>query len=497
MEKCTWSKDATKEQQFRVLPKHSQSNKQDYHYGITSVDMKDRRLGKQIVNLQQKIRQSNIAGFLSVSTGILLVASAGGWDISNHLLNKPESFFSPPHAALYSGVALVIIGTILIYQCRARFRDQESNSKDHSRQRMKAVVNASSLSSLQLSVKLIYLGTTMLVSSGPFDYMWHTAFGPDGLLSPPHALLTVGMAFCSTGALIGILSSRRSLANDNKNSVASFQISKIKGIIINDSTIPDNSRKRKISASSPYRPAYHPVFVIIGIMPVWLTLSGLIHMATLPFSDTPFFNFNLNPIVAVVIATICFPFLVSFILFSSFRLCVRQDDNLISGPRSVKIIKEMPFGILTIIGITFIFVNILTSILPNEYLIPTLPFYMINILPLVAADMLLVKGSVINHNQNSNNKRENKHANYLAGAILGLGFFTFYFPLITHTYNEALPNSEPVWPSLTGLIYFDMIEKISVFLIAPAVIMGICGVVISSYILDRKETQKITMPELT
>src|SRR5918998_2780409 len=132
---------------------------------LQSVEMKDSRLGKQIVNLQQKIRQSNITGFLSVSTGILLVAAAGGWDITNHLLNKPESFFSPPHAALYSGVALVIIGAILIYQCRARFRDQESNSKDHSRQRMKAVVNASSpLSSLQLSVKLIYLGTAMLVS---------------------------------------------------------------------------------------------------------------------------------------------------------------------------------------------------------------------------------------------------------------------------------------------------------------------------------------------
>jgi hypothetical protein len=460
--------------------------------------MKDSRLGKeQIVNLQQMIRQSNIAGFLSVSTGILLVSAAGGWDITNHLLNKPESFFSPPHAVLYSGVGLAIMGTILIYKCRASFRDQESNNKDNRKQRMKAVVNASSLSSLQLSVKLIYLGITMLVSAGPFDYIWHSAFGLDGLLSPPHTLLTVGMAFCSTGALIGILSSSRILVNDNKNSVASFEISKIKGIIINDSTIQDNSRNRRISASSPYHRAYHPVFVIIGILPVWLTLSGLIHMATLPFSDTLFFNFNLNPIVAVVIATICFPFLVSFILFSSFRLCVRQDDNLIPGPESVKISKDMPFGILTITGMAFIVVNILTSILPNEYLISTLPFYMINILPLVAADMLLVKGSAINHNQNSSDKKENKHANYLAGAILGLGFFTIYFPLITHTYNEALPNSEPVWPSLTGLIYFDMIEKISVFLIAPAIIMGICGVVISSHILDRKETQEITMPELT
>ncbi|MGE5635163.1 MAG: hypothetical protein ACM3VV_08005, partial [Deltaproteobacteria bacterium] len=49
-----------------------------------------------------------LVGCILVSTGILLAESGGSWDITNHLLNKPETFFSPPHAILYSGIALAL-----------------------------------------------------------------------------------------------------------------------------------------------------------------------------------------------------------------------------------------------------------------------------------------------------------------------------------------------------------------------------------------------------
>jgi hypothetical protein len=129
-------------------------------------------------------------------------------------------------------------------------------------------------------------------------------------------------------------------------------------------------------------------------------------------------------------------------------------------------------------------------------LIPTLPFYITNILPLVGADLLLSKGPIFKQNHNSAGKRNNKVVNYLAGAILGLSFFTLYFPLITHTYNEALPNAGPVWPSLTSSIYFELIKEISLFTLAPAVIMGIFGVVIASSILDPKERRKVMVQDL-
>ncbi|MGA7692746.1 MAG: hypothetical protein WCA61_10595, partial [Nitrososphaeraceae archaeon] len=47
------------------------------------------------------------------------------------------------------------------------------------------------------------------------------------------------------------------------------------------------------------------------------------------------------------------------------------------------------FGILSLTGAAFIVINIATSIIPNEHLVPTIPFYVLNILPIIAADILL------------------------------------------------------------------------------------------------------------
>ena len=471
---------------------------------LYGAEMKNTWVGKeQFVNLQEKIRQNSIVGFLLVSAGILLATSAGGWDITNHLLNKAESFFSPPHAALYSGVGLVIIGAILIYIGRSIIRGRKSRNTTHHTQRLKAViqaVSASYSSSPPLSVKLVYLGVILLVSAGPFDFAWHSTFGLDGLLSPPHAVLTIGMTLCSIGSFLGILSTSKDMVYGTKSNGRDINAKKNNGYVTNNLTLSENSRIREIFTTRLYNKSLRPAFVIMGILPVWLTISGLIHMATLPFSDTPFFNFNPDPIVAIVIATICFPFLIAIILLSSSRLCGNESANLITGHKSVTSWKNnnkgIPFGMLSVTGLAFIVVNILTSILPNEYLIPTLPFYILNILPILAADILLSKGSLHNRNHNFSKQRENWMANYLAGAILGLAFFTLYFPLITHTYNEALPNPGPVWPSLTITIYFKMIDEVSVFIIAPAMIMGIFGVVVASRLLDRKERRKITTTEL-
>jgi len=55
-----------------------------------------------------------LLGSILVSFGILLAAGGGSWDITNHLLNRPETFFAPPHAILYSGVASAVAGAVLL-----------------------------------------------------------------------------------------------------------------------------------------------------------------------------------------------------------------------------------------------------------------------------------------------------------------------------------------------------------------------------------------------
>ncbi|MGA9927907.1 MAG: hypothetical protein WBP96_04825, partial [Nitrososphaeraceae archaeon] len=52
-----------------------------------------------------------------------------------------------------------------------------------------------------------------------------------------------------------------------------------------------------------------------------------------------------------------------------------------------------------------------------------------------------------------------------------------YYPLDTHTYNEILVNPQPVWPSLTSSIYFEVMNKIYPLVALPSITMGILGAV--------------------
>ncbi|MDQ3971755.1 MAG: hypothetical protein M3227_08710, partial [Thermoproteota archaeon] len=67
-----------------------------------------------MLHFNEKAKRNPITGYILVSLGVLLSASSGSWDITNHLLNKPETFFSPPHAGLYIGVAIVLSGSIMV-----------------------------------------------------------------------------------------------------------------------------------------------------------------------------------------------------------------------------------------------------------------------------------------------------------------------------------------------------------------------------------------------
>ncbi len=245
------------------------------------------------------------AGYVLVSLGMLLAAAGGSWDITNHLLNKPETFFAPPHAVLYSGVASAVVGTALVF----------SASK-----------SGAAAGKMIWPMKLVIAGVVMLISAAPVDFGWHSAFGLDGLLSPPHFVLVSGMVVGSAGALAGL----------------------------------SQSTKRVPS-----------VLIIIAILPIWLAASGMIDMFSLPFSETEHFNFNPHPTLGVVVATLAFPFLISACLICSSAL---------AGKR---------FGVLSMAGAAFIVIGVLTSIIPNSALTSTIPFYISSIIPIVAADALL------------------------------------------------------------------------------------------------------------
>jgi hypothetical protein len=384
-----------------------------------------------------------------VSLGILLTASSGSWDITNHLLNRPETFFSPPHAGLYSGVVLILFGSLMTYHYHWRSSkiSDNNNIRKH----------------LPTYLRLLLVGIVMLISAGPLDFAWHTAFGLDGLLSPPHAVLTIGMVLCSIGAFLGLTSKnnyygtmRTKTDVERMEKEDSYSTTKMRNGRSNDTTI----HYKRFS-----------LYMIVSITAIWITVSGIIHMVSLPFSDTDFFKFNPNPILAGLIATLCFPFLVSFVLFTSWIITKK-------------------FGVLSATGMIFIFINLVTTILPNENLVPTIPFYLINLIPIVVIDALLSLPSLRIPSSSSSSsislsQTRKKIVNVLAGTVLGLTFFMLYFPLITHTYNEVSINPQSVWPSVTASIYFEMIDEMYPLLVISSMAAGVLGVVISSKLIGQ------------
>ena len=337
-----------------------------------------------------------LIGSIFTSFGILLVTVGGSWDITNHLLSKPESFFSPPHALMYSGVAISLIGVVLSFvgwRNLQKFKD-----------------------SYFLSLKIKLIGIGLLTGAGPLDFIWHSYFGLDGLLSPPHFTLITGMFLCSVGGMIGI------------------------------------SRYLKFHNSQPAV----KYLLILAVIPVWLSASGIISSLSLPFSSTDFFEFNPEPTIAFTIASLAYPFLISLSLTLIFRLSSYQ------------------FGMLSILGGLFLVIYSSTAIVPNFAMFDTIQFYSLNLIPFVISDIFLK----INRS---------KLSRFFVGGLLGSVFYMIYYPYVMYTYNEILLG-KLVSPSLIYFVYFELIQTVLIYTLIPAIIMGILGVIISG-----KLSKKIMM----
>ena len=335
-----------------------------------------------------------LIGSILTSLGILLVTVGGSWDITNHLLSKPETFFSLPHALMYSGVTVTLIGVVLSFvgwQNLQKFKN-----------------------SYFLSLKIKLIGIGLLTGAGPFDFIWHSYFGLDGLLSPPHFILITGMFLCSVGGMIGI---SRYLKFHNSKSISRY-------------------------------------LLILAVIPVWLSASGIISSLSLPFSSTDFFQFNPEPTFAFIVASLAYPFLISLSLFLIFRLSHYQ------------------FGLVSILGGLFLLIYSSTAIIPNFAMFDTVQFYSLNLIPFVIADVFL-------------KLNRSKLSLFFTGGLMGSVFYMVYYPYVMYTYNEILLG-KLVSPSLIYFVYFELIQTVLLYTLIPSIMMGILAVVISA-----KLTKKI------
>jgi hypothetical protein len=207
---------------------------------------------------------------INITLAILIIATAGAflqigggsWDITSHIMQESETFFTPSHTVLYTGVGLLTtaagIGGVLL------IKNKELKGKSYA-----------------TAFKLLKIGTAISAVAGPSDFLWHETFGVDGLLSPPHLALITGMLINAVAVVIGLAR-----------------------IIVH---IP-STKQRLIKF------AMIPAFAAL-----WFTTIWYVYMFSLPFSSGENFQFNLNPSIAAIIAVIALPLLGSIIFLTASK----------------------------------------------------------------------------------------------------------------------------------------------------------------------------------
>ena len=132
---------------------------------------------------------------------VSLVLAGVYWDISWHMSIGRDSFWTPAHVAIQlGGIVAGVSGALLI------FGTTFSRS---------APLRDASIGVLgfrgPLGAFLGAWGAATMVVSAPFDNWWHDAYGLDvKILSPPHAVLTLGMlAVASSGVVLVLAAMNR------------------------------------------------------------------------------------------------------------------------------------------------------------------------------------------------------------------------------------------------------------------------------------------------
>ena len=353
---------------------------------------------------------------LEVSLFILIVSTLGSfmqisgasWDITSHLLNQPDSFFTPSHAMLYTGIGLIAISAgVGSYLLRRKKKIKQYNS-------------------ISLSFKLLIIGSFLSLIAGPLDYLWHQNFGLDGLLSPTHIFLATGMLINSFAVFIGLYGVMHNISHGKK-------LAKI--------------------------------FLIPCLCSLWFTSIWYVFIFVLPFSESDFFNFNLDTYSATLIASIFLP-LINSIMF----LC------------SSKVFNNT-FGYASIIVSLLVLVNTLSTIIPTGALLsPLIPWYVVSILGAsILADILL------NSNFIKTNTKQFKNNKLIASSIIGSIFYFFNYPMIIWTYGTFLHTD---LGSLNAVLptFLNTIVIVTLITVPVGAVMGLIGYLLFSKIENRLDT---------
>jgi hypothetical protein len=154
-------------------------------------------------------REARIPWYLWCSAlAVLSVEIGGQWDLSWHESIGRDTFWTPPHIAIYlCGVlAGIVCGYLILYTTMIRRPPELMN-------RSVQVLGFSA----PIGAFLAAWGGVAMLTSAPFDNWWHSAYGLDvKIVSPPHALLMLGILAIKVGSLLLVISAMNRAEGDHR-----------------------------------------------------------------------------------------------------------------------------------------------------------------------------------------------------------------------------------------------------------------------------------------
>jgi hypothetical protein len=410
--------------------------------------------------------------YFAISVGVALQVGGANWDIIWHGIVNVESFFTPPHTVIYSGVALAIIAILfgIIKSIKSnnhlRYHHQQQQQQQQEEEEEEEGKQSSSfslkllLSYIPFPLRLAAAGSLMQLFSGRFDYWWHSNFGFDGLLSPPHFLLVVGMVMSILGALIGIYN-LKNLTTATSSSEVRIQETKERN---------QNSHFINISFLFAYA-----IF--------WMVAVNTVFMFTLPYSKGQYFDFNPDPFAAIITASLLIPLITGMIFFIVTRT------------------NKTPF-MFTLITAFFMVIQSTATIISNTYFVTLYPLYLLNILSALAADVIVlqygrrrkaketteIKSSKIIITATTTNTTD-IYRSIIAPAIVSIFFITLFFPWSVNVYKTYFGIHLNTFGSAS--IFGQLLWTIIIPVIMPiAAVMSIVGSYIMFKLMNTAKTRK-------
>jgi hypothetical protein len=159
----------------------------------------DRSAAARPAQLQRSVLAA-VLGFACLPVGLL-------WDISHHSSIGRDTFWTPAHILIQLG-GIVPAAIFFVIALKTTFRGSAT-------ERHASVSFWGARAPLGVWVTL--WGCLAMMTSAPFDDWWHNRYGLDvKIISPPHAVLGVGMFAVGIGVLLFVFSAQNRAATPRR-----------------------------------------------------------------------------------------------------------------------------------------------------------------------------------------------------------------------------------------------------------------------------------------